>query len=156
MGDLDARLHSAQYAAAREIARRAHEGQLYGDGTYFDEHLLRVVARVAHRGIDAMTVALLHDIVEDTPVSLSHLHTLFPADIVDDVSFLTHKKSDPYADYIHDVCEAGRLNILYVKQADLECHIAAANSAFWREKVTSKWSPALAEVLQAIHRLEAV
>ena len=45
-------------------------------------------------------VALLHDIVEDTTITLSELAETFPAEVVDAVALLTHKDGVDYEEYI--------------------------------------------------------
>lgn len=62
-------------------------------------HLLRVMHQC--QSDDAKIVALLHDIVEDTEVSLSMLQNLgFAERIVDAIACLTHHNSETYEDYV--------------------------------------------------------
>lgn len=67
-------------ARARERARIAHAGQEYGGGEFFVEHLARVVAtleRFGDAGPLLRAAAWLHDVVEDTPVTVEALRTEF-------------------------------------------------------------------------------
>ena len=46
------------------------------------------------------TVALLHDVVEDTEVTLAELEREFPKEVTEAVALLTHDKQSDYFDYI--------------------------------------------------------
>ena len=62
-------------------------------------HLLRVSMSVDEP--DARIVGLLHDIVEDTDVTLNDLRALnFSKSIIDGVDHLTHRSDVSYAEYV--------------------------------------------------------
>lgn len=84
---------------ARELAATAHAGQVDKSGAPYAEHLRFVADHVA--GDDAKTVAWLHDIVEDTPVTLDDLRREgFPEHIVAAVDAHTHRADEAYLDYV--------------------------------------------------------
>ena len=56
---------------ALQIAAQAHEGQKDKEGQPYILHPLRVMSRV--EGEEAQIVAILHDVVEDTTVTLDDL-----------------------------------------------------------------------------------
>ncbi len=56
---------------AIEIAAVAHSGQLLKNGLPYILHPLHVMATV--KTVDEKIVAVLHDVVEDTPVTLNTL-----------------------------------------------------------------------------------
>jgi GTP pyrophosphokinase len=64
---------------AYEVAAEAHEGQLRKTGDPYISHPLAVALMLAEHGLDEATVAaaLLHDTVEDTPVTLDDLRSEF-------------------------------------------------------------------------------
>lgn len=65
------------------------------------------------------TVALLHDIVEDTDVEIDDLEKMnFPKEVIEALRFLTHDKDMPYADYIKLV--ANNKIAREVKMSDLK------------------------------------
>lgn len=68
--------------------------------------------------VKAATVAMLHDIVEDTDTTLEDLKYQFSQEILDAVDHMTHRKGEKYADYI------GRVSVndlaRAVKIADLQ------------------------------------
>ena len=81
-------------AAADRVAVAAHEGQVDKAHQPYVEHPRRVAAKVAHLGPDFEIVALLHDVVEDTPVTLDVLAATFPGHIVDAVDAITHRAGE--------------------------------------------------------------
>jgi (p)ppGpp synthase/HD superfamily hydrolase len=102
---------------ALQIAARAHEGQVDKEGLPYILHPLRVMAGVA--GLEAQIVALLHDVIEDTPVTADDLRREgFPEAIIAAVLCVTHRKDEPYADYV--VRGKGNEIARRVKLSDLE------------------------------------
>ena len=62
--------------------------------------------------------ALLHDVVEDTDMTLEGLAALgFPAEVTEVLSLLTHNPEEPYFDYVRRI--AGNPVARQVKLADL-------------------------------------
>jgi len=83
------------------LAAQAHRGQLYPapGGEPFILHPLRVMLRVETPA--ARIVAVLHDLIEDTPYTLAELRRRgYPPTIVTALDLLTHRDADPYAAYI--------------------------------------------------------
>jgi (p)ppGpp synthase/HD superfamily hydrolase len=77
---------------ASEFARRAHAGQEYGDGTFHDNHLARVVGVLEQFGESderLIAAAWLHDTVEDTDVTIDQIKDVFGDDVADLVWRLT-------------------------------------------------------------------
>jgi (p)ppGpp synthase/HD superfamily hydrolase len=86
------------------IAVRAHEGQTHvTTGLPYVLHPLRVMNRVRKAGgdEDAMIVAVLHDVFEDTDTSLEGMECKFNSRVVDCLDVLTRKKFVSYESYIH-------------------------------------------------------
>ena len=84
---------------ALQIAARAHEGQQEKDGQAYIMHPLRVMSAV--EGEEARIVAVLHDVIEDSPITAEDLRREgFGEAIVAAVERLTHRKDDPYAEYV--------------------------------------------------------
>ena len=108
---------------AMVLAARAHAGQLDKAGAPYIEHPGRVAAHVTRHAAPedaeaARAVAWLHDVVEDTPVTLPELGQQFPPEIVAAVDAITRRpKEDPEAYY-----QRVRTNRLAraVKHADLD------------------------------------
>lgn len=90
-------------AKARGLAIQAHTGQVDKAGKdYFTAHVA-VVAEGVKDDSTAMAVAYLHDVVEDTSVTIEDIRAEFPSEVADAVAVLTHKKGVPYAYYIWQI-----------------------------------------------------
>ena len=73
------------------FAKVAHDGQLRASGEPYITHPLAVATIVARYGADEATIcaALLHDTVEDTPVTLEQIEGLFGVRVASLVEQLT-------------------------------------------------------------------
>ena len=102
---------------AIELAKQHHEGQTDKAGKPYIEHPLRVMNQVESE--EEKIVAVLHDIVEDTDISLDDLRNEgFSKEVVDAVECLTKQDGENYDSYIERIS----FNPLAVKikLADLE------------------------------------
>ncbi|MDR2256180.1 MAG: HD domain-containing protein [Arthrobacter sp.] len=134
---------------AKRLATRAHEGQTDKSGAPYIGHPSRVAARVAKAlgaDHDAVAVAWLHDVVEDTPVTASQINTQFGPVIAAAVQAITHPKGEARADYYARV-KANAL-ALAVKAADIADNTDPARVALLdaptRERLAKKYSEARA------------
>lgn len=77
--------------AAYEYALSAHGMQMRKDGSLYITHPLAVALIVCEMGLDeqSITAALLHDVLEDTPVSYEEIAANFGAEIADIVDGVT-------------------------------------------------------------------
>jgi (p)ppGpp synthase/HD superfamily hydrolase len=102
---------------ALEIALQAHRGQKDRYGEPYILHPLRVMVRVQTK--EQKIVALLHDVVEDSSMTIEQLkQTGFTSVILKAVQALTKNPGEDYMDYIRRT-EKTNLS-LTVKIADLE------------------------------------
>ena len=46
------------------------------------------------------TIALLHDVVEDTSITLADLAKQFPDEVIEALALLTHEKNEDYFEYV--------------------------------------------------------
>lgn len=86
---------------AMKIAYEAHLGQLdYNDVPYIFHpyHLAKQMDDEV-----SCTVSLLHDVIEDTELTLADLEQIFPAQVVEIVRLLTHDENIDYFDYIREI-----------------------------------------------------
>ncbi|MGE5559889.1 MAG: RelA/SpoT family protein [Chloroflexota bacterium] len=76
---------------AYDVARRAHEGQVRESGDEYIEHPLQTAAILAELHLDAATLsaALLHDVVEDTSITLEEIRAQFGPEVAGLVDGLT-------------------------------------------------------------------
>lgn len=100
---------------ARALAERAHDGQFDKGGQPYILHPERL-ARVVPKG-PCQVVALLHDVIEDGGVPLSHIASEFGKDIAMAVDCLSRRRGETYDDFI-DRCAANDMARV-VKLADL-------------------------------------
>lgn len=84
---------------ALQIALNAHYGQTDKCGEPYILHPLYVMSRMDTE--DGQVVAILHDVVEDTDITLSELisYGLTPLQ-AEALDLLTHRKGVPYMEYI--------------------------------------------------------
>ena len=102
---------------AIELAKQHHEGQTDKARKPYIEHPLRVMNQMESE--EEKIVAVLHDIVEDTDISLDDLRNEgFSKEVVDAVECLTKQDGENYDSYIERIS----FNPLAVKikLADLE------------------------------------
>ena len=93
---------SPQVQRAYEIAAIAHAGQVDKAGTAYIQHPLTVASFV--KTDDEKTVALLHDVVEDTVVTLQDLRDAgFSANIVHAVDCVTKRDDESLKAYLQRV-----------------------------------------------------
>lgn len=101
---------------AIQFARRAHEGQLDKSGRPYIAHPLRVMGYV--RGEHERMTAVLHDVVEDTEVTLDDLTAVgCPAEVLAAVEAITKRPGESQEDYLTRVLADPIA--LVVKRADI-------------------------------------
>ena len=109
--------HAAVLQKALDIAVFAHRDQLQKNGLPYVFHPIAVMHRVA--SIEAKTVALLHDVLEDSELTVADLVKASFSDVViEAVVCLTRVEQGSYTNYIERV-KNNKLAI-EVKLADLE------------------------------------
>lgn len=100
---------------ALQIAQKAHAGQVDKAGKDYILHPM-TVASYMDTDIEK-TIAYLHDVLEDTDVTVDALRKIFPNEIVDTLITLTHRKDESYFEYIQRVSKSKLAK--KVKVADL-------------------------------------
>ena len=83
---------------AMKIAYAAHHGQVDKGGIPYIFHPMHLAEQMDDEY--STCVALLHDVVEDTDVTLEQLAAIFPGPVIHAVSLMTHGKDEPYAEYV--------------------------------------------------------
>ena len=89
---------------ALKLCFEAHKDQLDKSGLPYVFHPFHLAEQMDD---ELSTVcALLHDVVEDTPISLNDLLSMgFPKEVIDVLKLLTHQESISYIDYIYKISE---------------------------------------------------
>lgn len=84
---------------AMRICFEAHKDQRDKNGMPYIFHPVHLAEQMTRE--HDVCVALLHDVVEDTDISLEQLEAEgFPAEIIDALRLMTHDESVPYMDYV--------------------------------------------------------
>lgn len=134
---------------AMKIAYAAHAGQADKTGVPYIYHPIHLAESMTEE--KAVITALLHDVVEDTDITIDELaREGFHADILTALTLLTHNPAEEYMDYISrlSTCPLARK----VKLADLR-----HNSDVTRlDAIDEKTARRLEKYRRAIQLLEAV
>jgi len=101
---------------AIKIAGMVHSGQEDRGGQPYILHAMRVAA--AQKDRNAQIVGMLHDVVEDSDLTLGGLGDMFPDEIIEALDCLTKKSGEDYQEYLQRV--ASNEIAIQVKLADLD------------------------------------
>lgn len=139
----------ATFSRALQIAVEAHFNVLDKGGHSYILHPLRIAMRLRTHDEELMSIAVLHDVIEDSNITFEDLLAFgFSDRVVSTCRLLTHQKGISYPDYI----ESLRNNIdgLKVKREDLR-----DNSDITRLKgVTEKDIARMVKYQQAFLKVE--
>lgn len=86
---------------ASKIAYKAHEGQTDKAGVPYIFHPIHIAEQMDSE--ESCVVALLHDVIEDSDITLEILNKYFNDDIIAALRVLTKKENDDYVMYIKRV-----------------------------------------------------
>ena len=150
-----------EFMRAMELASTAHQHQTDKAGRPYVEHLERVSKSTARklraaqhlfseREVSAIcTAAVLHDIVEDTPIKLPTIRALYGNHVADIVGLVTKKPGTLYSEAINRLPNSGNLGAILVKLSDLEDNMDPVR----RELLTADLQPVPAKYRDAHERL---
>lgn len=106
-------------ALAISITAKAFEGKLDQGGKPYILHCLRVMNGVDQNDEELMIAAVLHDVVEDTDITLSDLTGLgFSDRVIGILHLVTHLPGTPYQEYIKAIAVSA--DARKIKKADLK------------------------------------
>lgn len=95
-------MKQSQSEKAYEIAKRAHLGQVDKAGEDYIKHPEKVASFVETD--EEKAVAYLHDVIEDTELTLEDLHEYeFSKEVIEAVDIITKKKGEDYQSYLNSV-----------------------------------------------------
>ena len=86
---------------AMRIAYEAHHGQLDYNGIPYIFHPIHLAEQMDDE--ISCCAALLHDVAEDTDVSMEELAREFPDAVIEVLKLLTHDDRVPYFDYVREI-----------------------------------------------------
>ena len=103
---------------AMRIAYDAHYGQVDRGKTPYIFHPMHVAESMKDE--DSTVVAILHDILEDTPVSAELLRRKgIPERLVEAVETVTRRQDEPYMEYLYRIVNSKNELAVRVKYADV-------------------------------------
>ena len=103
---------------AMQIAYDAHYGQVDRGMTPYIFHPMHVAESMKDE--DSTVVAILHDILEDTPVSAELLRRKgIPERLIEAIQIVTHKADEPYMVYLYRIVNSKNEIAIRVKYADV-------------------------------------
>lgn len=109
-------MKQSQSEKAYEIAKKAHLGQIDKAGEDYIKHPEKVASFV--NSDEEKAVAYLHDVIEDTELTLEDLREYgFSEEVLEAVDVITKKKGQDYQTYLNSVKENKLARV--VKLADL-------------------------------------
>ena len=88
---------------AMKIAYNAHYNQFDRAGVPYIYHPIHLAENMDSE--IACVVALLHDVVEDTDITMEELEKTFPREVIEILKLLTHDKKVDYMEYIKRIKE---------------------------------------------------
>lgn len=89
---------------AMKIAFEAHKNQVDKSGLPYIYHPIHLAEQMDDE--NSVTVALLHDVVEDTDWTLEQLKAEgFSDSVITALSYMTHNDSVPYMEYVEKIAE---------------------------------------------------
>ena len=92
-------LYTSLTKKAMKLCFAAHKEQTDKSGLPYVFHPFHLAEQMTDE--KSTVVALLHDVVEDTPYTLEDLRTMgFPDDVLEAIALMTHAKGVPYLDYV--------------------------------------------------------
>jgi (p)ppGpp synthase/HD superfamily hydrolase len=115
-----------------EIMCKAHEGQIDKSGRPYYLHPLRVAMRLVHCTPAERHAALLHDVVEDTALTLEDLRGLgYNDEVLNLVDILTRRmpEGESHRLYLERIVASRNPQALRVKLADVLDNMSPARTA---------------------------
>lgn len=95
---------------ALEFAKKKHEGQLRDEGVPYFEHIRAVMEILIHEANTfddtILTIAALHDVIEDTDCTYGEVAKEFGENIADAVNLLTRKPNQSFDEYAKAIFES--------------------------------------------------
>ena len=133
-------LYTPMTIKAMKIAYNAHAGQLDYNGVPYIFHPYHLAEQMEDEV--SCTAALLHDVVEDTSVTMEDLQREFPNAVIEVLHLLTHEKGVDYFDYIraiktHPVARKIKLADIMHNSDQTRCvgsDLTEERLAYWKAK----------------------
>ena len=132
-------------------AYNAHHGQLDYNGIPYIFHPVHLAEQMEDE--ISCCAALLHDVVEDTPVTMEELAKEFPEEVIEVLKLLTHTDDTDYFDYVraiakHPIAKKIKLADIAHNSDQTRCvgsDLTEEQLAYWKQKYETAKAILLAE-----------
>lgn len=154
-----AKIVRAECLDALAYARHAHGNQVDLSGAPYTDHLERVWTRLlADPDIPTLRAALLHDVLEDTGLTVAELDADGFGEVIPVVEAVTRQDGETYEDFICRLVAGADVRAQRLKLADLMDNLAPARVALQpsRSRVTRYLSAAEALINILAERAQTV
>lgn len=122
-----------QLALGMSWASQGHVEQFDKAGAPYMLHPMRVAMRLRTKDYELMTIAIMHDLIEDTPTNLFQVRAAgFSERVINALACLTHMKGETYDHYIARILT--NRDAMLVKLEDLRDNSDITRLKGFREK----------------------
>ena len=140
-----------------ELVVRVFDEKCDKGGLPYFNHLLKVYENVS--SYDEKIISLLHDIVEDTDITIEDLKEFgYNNNIIEPITFLTKKKGEYYPDYIDRIINSKDVHTLNVKLADLKHNMDITRiknpTVNDYERISKRYEPAYIKIKNKLDEME--
>ncbi len=142
-----------------------HEGQVDKTGVAYFYHPLRVMLRLGDSATDTEKhAALLHDVVEDTTITLEILRGLgYSEDVLEIVELVSKREGETHHSFIYRIIGSRNTGAIRVKLADMidnscESRLVGVEEGLAndiRKMIESRYKPAIAMLRQMLEGMGA-
>jgi cytidyltransferase-like protein len=154
LGEAKTQLNEYNIRKTKKFIQKAHDkeqGQMYGNMPYSSHP--KQVANLGKKffgsrfGPEAVKVALLHDVLEDTPYTPEQLAKKgFSDEVIEAVQLLTKNKALSYADNISNIINSGNPLAMMVKYCDNYMNYTGDKSHWTAERAAASQKKYLASL----------
>lgn len=142
---------------AFELVEDVFRGVVDKGGNFYINHLIKVASKV--KGDKDKTIALLHDIIEDTDLTKEDLVSMgFGEDIVESVVVLSRKNGETYSNFIKRIIDSKNISAIRVKLADLEDNMDLSRitkpTDKDKERIEKRYKPAYTALTESLMEYE--
>ena len=135
---------------AMNLAYAAHHGQFDKGGVPYIFHPIHLAESMDDEF--SCCAALLHDVVEDTDITMEQLSREFPPEVITILKLLTHKDDTDYFDYIRAIREnpaAVKIKLADLKHNSDQSRCEGSDiSEVTRERLRQKYQKATAILMK--------
>lgn len=135
---------------AKTIATLAHYGQGYSNGVELGPYIDHPAAVAASVPLELKPAAWLHDVLEDSPITVAHLSAAGIAQrTIDIVVIVTRLSTETYVEFITRIATSNNIGAITVKLADLRHNLRPSCP----DRLATRYRPAVVQLEAALAAL---